>query len=168
MINKEVIKAVNLKNPATWLATWFGYGFLKTAPGTWGTIGGIPFGMIIIFLGGFKAILASIIVIFAIGCWASSEFEKMSGEHDNSAIVIDEVVGIWIAMIPISITNSIDPLMLLMAFVFFRLFDIFKPWPVGLCDRKIPGALGVMVDDILAGIYAAIIIAGLYYYAGIG
>jgi phosphatidylglycerophosphatase A len=152
------------KHPAIILATWFGCGLMKPAPGTWGTIGALPFGIFMLVLGGWPILLAGAILISAIGYWAAAEYEKQSGTHDASSIVIDEVAGMWIALLP----AALNPISAALAFILFRLFDILKPWPVGWADKKLPGALGVMADDILAGIIAAILLYGIRHYAHIG
>jgi phosphatidylglycerophosphatase A len=78
-------------------------------------------------------------------------------------IVIDEVAGQWLTLIPAIGLFGFHPLPVLLAFVLFRLFDILKPWPVSYLDKKIEGGLGVMLDDIAAGIYAGLCLTGLYY-----
>ena len=87
----------------------------------------------------------------------------MVREKDSGMIVIDEAVGLWIAMIPCVLT----PLSVGLAFVLFRVFDILKPFPIGWLDKRVNGATGVMIDDVLAGIYAALVLIGLRY-AGFG
>lgn len=164
MINKEIIEKLDLKHPAIWLATWFGCGLLKKAPGTWGTLGGLPFGIVIMSYGGWVPLLLAAIIVYGIGLWASKIFGEIVEEHDSGAIVIDEVVGIWVTLLPLTI---LSPLNIFLAFVLFRFFDIVKPWPVSWADKKLHNEHGVMLDDVLAGIYAAIILGGLNY-AGLG
>lgn len=147
---------VNFKDPAIWLATWFGCGLMRPAPGTWGTLGGLPVGILIYAVGGWVALSAAIILISVAGYWAAGRFEAQTGEHDNGAIVIDEVAGVWIALIPAALNIPY----VIAAFLLFRFFDILKPWPVSWADKKLPGALGVMADDIIAGIFAALVIVG--------
>jgi phosphatidylglycerophosphatase A len=154
---------VNFKDPAIWLATWFGCGLMRPAPGTWGTLGGLPVGILIYAMGGWMGLSVAVVLVSLIGLWAAGRFEAQSGEHDNSAIVIDEVAGVWIALIPAALYTPY----VVSAFLLFRFFDILKPWPVSWADKKLPGALGVMIDDIIAGIFAALVIAGARY-AGIG
>ncbi|MFN3827457.1 MAG: phosphatidylglycerophosphatase A [Micavibrio sp.] len=154
---------INFKDPAIWLATWFGCGLMKPASGTWGTVGALPFGILIVAFGGFWPLCAAIIAVCLVGHWAAGKFEEQSGEHDNGAIVIDEVAGMWIALLPAGLSIP----HVLAAFVLFRFFDILKPWPISWADQKLPGALGVMVDDIIAGIFAALIITGAHF-AGLG
>ena len=154
----------DIKKPWFWLATWFGCGLARPAPGTWGTLGGLPFGIFLMMFGGPVWLAAAAIIVFAAGLWAAREFEKATGEHDSSAIVIDEVAGVWVTLLAATQT----PLSVLLAFLLFRAFDILKPWPVSWCDKKLPGAWGVMMDDIAAGIFAAASLYLLRTYAGIG
>ena len=139
-----------MKNPAILLATWFGSGLIRPAPGSMGSLAAIPLGMLIYNLFGFYGFLIAIAVVFGIGVWASNVFDKKNADHDSASIVIDEVAGMWIAAIP-----AADHLWIwLVAFVLFRIFDIFKPWPVWWADEDLKGGMGVMMDDVLAGIYA--------------
>lgn len=155
---------LNFKSPATWLATWFGCGLMRPAPGTWGSLGALPFGIIFLALGGPVVLGFACIVLFPLGLWATKLVLAGSGEdHDPQVVVVDEVVGQWIALIP----AVLSPLSVLLAFGLFRAFDALKPWPVSYFDRKVPGAAGVMLDDVAAGILAALCILGLRY-AGIG
>lgn len=159
MINSSLYKNIDFKNPLTWIATWFGLGFLKPGPGTWGTIGALPFAIIILIFAGKFALAMASILIFAIGIKASESFSNMTHTHDNSMIVIDEVVGMFITMLFIPLT----PLYILLAFILFRAFDITKPWPIGWLDKRVKSALGVMIDDVLAGFMAGIC-AGVIRY----
>lgn len=149
----------DFKQPYVWLATWFGCGLMKPAPGTWGTIGALPFGIIMLVLGGWQLLLAATIVIFMVGYWATDRYEKATGTHDAKEIVIDEVAGMWLTMT----AAGTNPLYLLLAFLLFRCFDIVKRGPVGWCDKRLSGALGVMADDIVAGLLAALCLGGLHY-----
>lgn len=157
--NPDTLRRLDFKHPATWAATWFGCGLMQPGPGTWGTIGALPFGVIILMFGGIPWLLAAIAVTFIIGLWASKHFERMVREKDSGMIVIDEAVGVWIAMIPAMLT----PTSIALAFVLFRIFDIWKPWPISYLDKRVHGAMGVMIDDVLAGIFAALVIIGLRY-----
>jgi phosphatidylglycerophosphatase A len=154
---------LDYKHPATWIATWFGCGLARPAPGTWGTLGGLPFGILILQFGGWHALLIAAAAAFIAGLWASAKVEKMSGAHDPSYIVIDEVAGIWVTLLAAPATLPYVGL----AFLLFRAFDVVKPWPVSWCDEKLPGAWGVMTDDIVAGIMAGVCIGGIRY-AGLG
>lgn len=133
------------------LATWFGCGLSPRAPGTVGTLGAIPVGVALLYCGGIEGLLAATMIIFALGLWAAREYERHTGAHDPGAIVIDEVAGMWLAMA----VAGLNVVMIILAFALFRLFDIKKPWPVSWADQKLPGAWGVMTDDMIAGAYAA-------------
>ncbi|MCB9991471.1 MAG: phosphatidylglycerophosphatase A [Rhodospirillales bacterium] len=161
MLDKDLIAKLNMKDPAIWLATWFGCGLIKKAPGTWGTLGGLPLGVLFLYETGWPGLLAATILMAIVGYMAADRFEKSTGTHDAGAIVVDEVVGIWVTLLVTPLTH----IGLILAFVLFRVFDIFKPWPVSYFD-KMPGAFGVMADDVMAGLYAALCIGGLAY-AGI-
>lgn len=132
------------------IATWFGSGRIRPAPGTMGSLAAIPLGIALQALYGIPALLLGIAVAFAIGVISSNVFEEKSGEHDNSSIVIDEVVGMWIAAIPAGTTIWLWGV----AFVLFRIFDAIKPWPISKLDREVEGGLGVMIDDVAAGFVA--------------
>jgi phosphatidylglycerophosphatase A len=141
----------DFKDPQIWLATWFGCGLMKPAPGTWGTLGGLPFAVIALVLGGPLALLAVAVILYIIGERAAKRFEESTGTHDSGMIVIDEVVGVMLTLCAAQPT----PLSIVLGFALFRLFDVWKPWPVSRFDRM-PGARGVMLDDVAAGIMAAI------------
>lgn len=153
----------SLKDPANLIATWFGCGLISPAPGTWGSLGAIPFAIAIMHFAGFWPFIVALILITPIGFWATAKYEITSQTHDNKQIVIDEVIGQWIALIPVFYILQINWLFILIAFALFRLFDITKPWPISHFDKKVGGATGVIVDDIIAGIFAAILITGGIY-----
>jgi len=149
------------------IGTVFYVGHLKPAPGTWGSIAAFPIGFIFYEIGGFWLFVLSIIVGFFKGWWATEQMTKGSDNHDPSEIVIDEVIGQWIALLPVvyaAWSLEINPIVLwpglLSAFLLFRIFDIFKPWLVGWADKR-DDAMGVMLDDVIAGIFAAICVAAL-------
>lgn len=160
----ELIRKLDFKNPAVWLATWFGVGLARPAPGTWGSIAALPFGIMIFLAGGQTALLTATALVFGVGYWAAREFETMTGEHDASEIVIDEVAGMWLTLAVSTMSTASVGLALLL----FRVFDILKPWPVSWCDKKEHGTLGVMLDDIAAGAYAGLALLGIQAYAGLG
>ena len=157
MINFKIPEQLDKKAPSTWLASWFGFGFINPAPGTWGTIGAIPFGVVIYALCGAWGLALATIIITIIGFWAADKFDKSMSGHDSKMIVIDEVAGVWIALIP----AGLNPLLIIAAFITFRFFDILKPWPISFIDKKVKGAMGVMGDDLLAGVIAALCIIGI-------
>ncbi|MFC3051066.1 phosphatidylglycerophosphatase A family protein [Kordiimonas pumila] len=141
-----------------WWATVFGAGLLKPAPGTWGSLVAVIAGYYLINTGISFTLLSSLIVaITVLSAFAIDHIEKVSGIHDAPEIVIDEVAGQWIALLPF---YFFTPMLYdyMVAFLLFRLFDIWKPWPIGLIDRKVTGGCGVMVDDLVAGLFAAVVI----------
>lgn len=146
-------------------ATGAGAGFSPFAPGTLGAIEGIAlyFAVAALLPGAmerFALLLLLNIVIFGLGVWASSRTCRMTGLEDPSRIVVDEISGQLIALTPLAFAPSIVGV--ISAFALFRLFDIFKPYPIRKLEA-LHGGLGVMADDALAGIYSALLIwAGIY------
>ena len=138
-------------NINTLFVSVFGIGFIPIASGTFGSLGGIVIGYILYYIN-INLLYFVIPVLFILGVFCSNVYQKQTGEKDSSIIVIDEVVGQLIAMLFI-IDN---PLFVFISFILFRIFDIFKPWPASYADSKIKGGLGVMLDDVIAGIYALI------------
>ncbi|MDR1921264.1 MAG: phosphatidylglycerophosphatase A [Candidatus Adiutrix sp.] len=129
--------------------TGLGLGLAPKAPGTFGTLLGLPLYWL---LGGlaWPLYLAAVLAIFLIGWRAAETAERDLGLHDAPQVVIDEAAGYLTTMF----LAPALPWAPLWGFAFFRLFDILKPWPVSWADQKVPGGLGVMADDILAGLYA--------------
>jgi len=144
------------------IGTFFGVGYLRPAPGTWGSAAALPVGWLLHVVGGFPALLIGAVAAFAIGWWATQRMTAGRDNHDPSEIVIDEVAGQWIALIPLSYSAWMMDLNILRlwpgwiaAFALFRLFDILKPGPIGWADQR-ADAMGVMLDDVIAGVFAAI------------
>ena len=138
--------------------TWFGAGFSYHAPGTIGSLNALPMAAGIAYFAGGRALWLAAIVPFVLGMIYTPRYLRTAPDSaDPQWIVIDEVVGLWItlAVVPLNI------IWYLLGFGLFRLFDIYKPWPVSWADRRVPGALGIMLDDVLAGLYAAGILLGL-------
>ena len=137
-------------SPEVLIATWGGSGLLKPAPGTWGSLAALPVAWGLVSIGGHPFLFLSTMLIFSAGLWSAEKYMAATGHHDASPIVIDEVAGQWIALLfsPLNIWAY------LMAFCFFRLFDILKPWPIRWIDKSVGGAFGVMADDIAAGVAA--------------
>ncbi len=160
-----------MKRLAQLIATVGGVGYLRPAPGTWGSLAALPYFWVFHVFGGFPLVLIAVIAGFVKGWWAIKEMTSGSDNHDPSEIVVDEVIGQWIALLPLSYaawSMSLDILVMwpgwIAAFVLFRLFDIWKPGPVGWADRR-DDAWGVMLDDVVAGVLAAlgvIALAGLW------
>ena len=134
------------------LATVWGVGYLPWAPGTWGSLAALGPGFMLIWIGGNWLLIPGIIAVTIAGVWASQWYAEEFQKDDAGEIVIDEVAGQWVALLPASLAIT-D---ILIAFIFFRAADIFKPWPVNWADQRIPGGIGVMADDLIAGVYAAV------------
>ncbi|MEE9447664.1 MAG: phosphatidylglycerophosphatase A [Arenicellales bacterium] len=144
----SAINPTLLKHPAVLLATGFGSGLSPFAPGTVGTAASL---LLFTFLSDTTwPLLALCVVGFFAGIWLCDQTSEKLGVHDHGGIVWDEFIGMWITLlwVPLSLTN------IALAFVLFRVFDILKPWPISYLDKNIHGGLGIMVDDVLAGVFA--------------
>lgn len=142
-------------------------GYLKPAPGTWGSLAALPLAWLMYMIGGVWLFLLAIPITYIKGYYATKIMTSGSDDHDPSEIVIDEVVGQWIALAPVIIGAANAGVSItamwpgwIAAFALFRLYDITKPGPVGWADRK-DNATGVMLDDVIAGVLAAICVVGL-------
>lgn len=137
---------------ARWLAIWFGCGHVPRAPGTMGTLGALPL-YLLVSPGGPAAILATAAVVFLVGVWAATRVERATGLHDPQIVCIDEVAGVMLplAATPRSLTGVIA------AVVLFRVADMLKPWPARPAER-LPEGWGVMADDLIAGVWAALVV----------
>lgn len=154
------------------VATVFGVGLLRPAPGTWGSLAALPLAWAIAVLGGPWVLILALVALIALGFWAVTVELQASSDPDPGEIIVDEVVGQWVALLPVVIGSAhAGPGILALwpgwiaAFLLFRLFDIWKPGPIGWADRR-GGASGLMLDDLLAGVAAAIsvaLLAGLYH-----
>ena len=137
--------------------TFFYSGLLKPAPGTWGSLAGLIVGVLVAkFIGITTLFLLAVLVALA-SISVINEYEKQSGEHDNSSIVIDEVVGIWITL-SIGLGAGFGCLAVILSFIYFRLFDIYKPSVIGRIDKEMSGGYGVVLDDAIAGFFAGILV----------
>lgn len=143
---------VRLKSPAAVTASFFGIGLLRPAPGTWGSAAALLPGWFLLQFGGTAALALAIVLVTLAGWWACSEIGRRGGVSDPPGVVIDEVAGQWIALLP----AALDPLHFAIAFIAFRVFDITKPFPARWIDRRMKTGLGAMLDDIVAGVYAAL------------
>ena len=144
---------------STRLATCFGIGWIPIAPGTFASAAALPFGWLLVLLG-WQAVLIGAGVVTAAGIWACGAHARKVGLLDPSECVLDEVAGQWFTLIPIALeARGGDWRPYGMAFLLFRLFDILKPWPIAAAER-LPGGLGVMADDVLAGLAAAVLLYG--------
>lgn len=142
-----------LRDPVNLFSLGFGLGASPWAPGTFGTLLGIPLYLLLrdqplwIYLG-------AILLVFVLGALAAQYTARSLGQHDHGAIVIDEVAGYLVAMIAAPAGWE----WIAAGFALFRLFDIWKPWPIRWVDRSVHGGIGIMLDDIIAGAYALIVL----------
>jgi phosphatidylglycerophosphatase A len=139
------------------IATFFGSGLSPKAPGTMGTIAAIPLVVALNHLGPFW-IMGFVILFLPVAVWACSVYQKNVGTEDPQAVVIDEVIGFAITMTWLPATWQAYVL----GFILFRLLEITKPGPIGVLDKRVKGGLGIMLDDIAAGIIANIILQVIY------
>ncbi len=140
-----------LKNPVHWPAFGFGLGLLPIAPGTWGSLLGVLLFWMLIPLK-LPAYLGVVAALFLVGIWISGESARRIGVHDHPGIVWDEVVGM---MLTLAVVEP-QPVWILAGFALFRVADIWKPWPIRDLDHRLRGGLGIMLDDVLAAVYAAV------------
>jgi len=145
----------SLKKPTHILATWFGIGLLKPAPGTWGSLAAVVTWYFLEPLLSWSWLTVSLFVLFILVSWyACAAASQDSNSNDHSAIVIDEVAGMLVALLFVPHTL----MMYGSAFVLFRFFDILKPWPISWVDQNIKGGWGVLFDDLIAGLFTGVII----------
>lgn len=151
-----------------WLGIGLGSGLPRRAPGTWGTVGGLIIAIPLLSLG-FVPFLLMTILSCIVGVWICDHSSKLMNVHDDPHIVWDEWSGIWITLLPLSyirgtsdnflvaISQPMSIMGLIIAFILFRFFDIIKPPPIDWADKKVAGGLGIMLDDIIAGIMAGMV-----------
>jgi len=147
----QALSRLSLKNPIHFLALGFGSGLAAKAPGTFGTLAAVPLYLLLAQLP-LSWYLAVTLVCVLAGIYICDKAAKDMGVHDHGAIVWDEVAGLLITMI----AAPAGLLWLIVGFVLFRLFDIIKPWPIRWLDAKVEGGFGIMIDDVLAGIFALV------------
>ncbi|SFF45490.1 phosphatidylglycerophosphatase [Fontimonas thermophila] len=150
-----------LTTPEHLLAFGFGAGLAPFAPGTVGTLVGVLLFLPLSWLPP-PAYAATVVGLFMLGCWICGESARLLGVHDYGGIVFDEIVGYLIAAAPLlffpALTAAVWAVALIGAFALFRLLDILKPWPIRILDRAVRGGLGIMLDDALAGLFAAVLL----------
>jgi phosphatidylglycerophosphatase A len=139
-------------DPAWLVATWFGTGRLPGVPGTWGSLAAIPFAVALSWLGGPALLVIAALALFGLGVWATERYMAAFGVHDPGAVVVDEVIGQWLTLAFLPVT----PVAYALGFVLFRIADVVKPWPADWIDRKMAGAAWVLLDDVVAGLYAGV------------
>jgi len=150
-VNTPRLGLDSLSGTANFIALGGGLGLAPKAPGTFGTLLGIP--ILLIMPQHIAAYMVALVAMFLLGVWCCHACAKNLGVHDHPGIVWDEVVGYLITMI--AVPHSL--VWILVGFLLFRLFDILKPWPIGWIDKKLDGGIGIMLDDVLAGVFALIV-----------
>ncbi len=142
-----------LAEPRLCLAFGFGTGLARKAPGTFGTLAGFPiYALLLLLPEGFY--LPVTVLLSALGIGLCGYASQRLGDHDHGGIVYDEMAGLWLTLWAIPVTAQA----LIAGFVLFRLFDIVKPWPIRWLDRNVSGGLGIMLDDILAAVFANLLL----------
>lgn len=142
------------------IATGFYSGYLPKAPGTWGSLVGVLLVFLLHALS-LQIYLSVVAGLFIVGSFVAGEAEKILDDRDPGVVVIDEIVGMLITMIAVPVT----PLTMALGFILFRGFDIAKPFPVNFFDQHFHGGLGIMLDDVVAGIYSLIIMQLIFLLA---
>lgn len=154
----------NARPPGFWFVTVCGVGLLRPGPGTWGSLVAIPPALLVLHVAGIFGLIAALTVLSVAGFYVLQIYEKRAPAHDDPRIVLDEVIGMGIALL----ASGGYPVLVAFAFVLFRFFDIVKPGPIGWLDANLKGAGGVLADDILAGIAAALCVGAIRYAPAIG
>ncbi|CAG8998168.1 MAG: Phosphatidylglycerophosphatase A [Candidatus Celerinatantimonas neptuna] len=158
----QYLRRLSLFNPLHLCAVGFGSGLAPKAPGTFGTLAAVPLmGLLSWWLTPYQYAIC-LIIGFIFGVWCCQVASKAMKVHDHGGIVWDEFIGFGVAllMIPVSWKS------LLSGFILFRLFDILKPWPISWLDKRVSGGFGIMVDDLLAGVFALCCQWLLFFYSG--
>jgi phosphatidylglycerophosphatase A len=161
-----------VSHPAHFIALGFGAGLIRIAPGTWGTLVAVPIAWVLLLV--LPPLLVAFVAIpaFFLGVWACTVTGRDLGIEDHGSMVIDEIVA-FLPLSALSLPAALsthNPVLLVAAFVLFRVFDIVKPPPIRALERNVRGGLGVMIDDVVAGFYAyvAFVIFIVVMYKGFG
>ena len=149
-MDQHIRKRVSMRHPVHFLALGFGSGLAPKAPGTFGTVAALPLVILLSLYTSFSVYLTLTIIACVVGIWICGKTADDMQVHDDSSIVWDEVAGMLITMLAVPLSWQT----LLAGFVLFRLFDILKPWPIGYLDKHVDGGFGIMIDDVLAGVFA--------------
>lgn len=172
MLNRDDLDGLKLSNPMHFAAVGFGSGLAPVAPGTFGTLAAIPFYYLLAMLS-IESYIAVLVMTSLAGFWFCHVTSEAMGVHDHKSIVWDEFVGYWITMLPVLIIHpniqhgeTIPFIWVVVGFVLFRFFDVLKPFPISWLDKKVGGGFGIMIDDIVAGIFAALVLASMLHYWG--
>jgi phosphatidylglycerophosphatase A len=145
-----------LSRLATVIATWFGCGLVPKAPGTVGSIGAIPL-YLLVARGGQVGVAVAAVLVTAVGVWAASVVARERGLKDPQVVVVDEVAGMLVTMLPLRVVSWQG---VLAGLVIFRVLDVLKPWPIRRLEA-LPGGWGIVMDDVGAGVVGAALMAGL-------
>jgi len=147
--NKLTPKQI-VSDPVLFLAFGFGSGLAKKAPGTFGTLAAVPLYLALVQAQSLIVYSVVTLLVILVGVWICGQAAEKLGEHDFGGIVWDEIAGFLVTMWLIPFTWQAVAL----GFILFRVFDIVKPWPIRWIDRQVHGGLGIMLDDVLAGVFA--------------
>jgi phosphatidylglycerophosphatase A len=149
-LDKQIRQRISLLNPVHFLALGFGSGLAPKMPGTFGTLASLPLVVLLSHYAGFSLYVFVTLLICIAGIWICDKTAEDMGVHDDSSIVWDELAGMLITMIAVPLSWQT----LLVGFLLFRFFDIIKPWPISYLDKYVHGGFGIMIDDVLAGLFA--------------
>ncbi|MGC7590013.1 phosphatidylglycerophosphatase A family protein [Bisgaard Taxon 46] len=155
------VQRVRLTNPVHFLALGFGSGLMRSAPGTWGSLVGLGLAWLLLQYLTPTIFFILTALCFAIGCYLCQKTADDMGVHDHSAIVWDEIVGVFLVLLAVP---ELSLFWCIGAFLAFRFFDILKPYPIRYFDHKIESGFGIMLDDVLAAIYAILVLVALQYF----
>lgn len=157
-MDKQLRQRVSLKNPVHFLALGFGSGLIPFMPGTFGSLAALPLLIPFLYLPPITLLIAAVLAS-AIGIYLCGKTADDMQVHDHGSIVWDEVAGILLTFlwVPLSLWTVVA------GFILFRFFDIVKPWPIGPVDKYVSGGLGIMLDDIIAGLMACASLHGLIW-----
>lgn len=154
------LQRVRLTNPVHFLALGFGSGLMRSAPGTWGSLVGLGLGWLLLQYLTPTIFFILTALCFALGCYLCQKTADDMGVHDHGAIVWDEIVGVFLVLLAVP---ELSLFWCIGAFLAFRFFDILKPYPIRYFDHKIESGFGIMLDDVLAAIYAILVLVALQY-----
>ena len=149
-MDKKIRGRISLFNPVHFLALGFGSGLGAKMPGTFGTLAALPLVVLLSHYFSFTVYLIVTVLVSFAGIWICGKAAEDMGVHDDSSIVWDELAGIMITMLAVPLNGQ----NLLVGFVLFRFFDILKPWPISYLDKHVHGGFCIMIDDVLAGLFA--------------
>ena len=153
--HRELVARV-ARDPLHWPAFGFGLGLIPIAPGTFGSLPGVLFWWLTPPVLWLQGVVAA--ALLAAGIWLCGESARRIGVHDHGGIVWDEIAGMYLTLLLASLFVPLEPAWLVASFVLFRVMDIWKPWPIRDLDHRLRGGLGIMLDDVIAALYAAVLL----------